>query len=128
MGALVYEPERADDVRTDSINIDTLAQQAAQVMAGDASDVLAELLALNGSSAGARPKAMIGLHQDKKSVIHGAHTNPDYEPWLVKFPNAYDGADAGAIEYVYALMAAEAGLDMPRRIYSRCKKARGISR
>ena len=113
MGALVYEPERADDVRTDSINIDTLAQQAEQVMAGDASDVLAELLALNGSSAGARPKAMIGLHKNKKYIIHGAHTDPDYEPWLVKFPNAYDGADAGAIEYAYALMAAEAGLDMP---------------
>ena len=113
MGALVYEPERADDVRLDNINIDTLAQQAAQVMAGDASDVLAELLVLNGSSAGARPKAMIGVRKNKKYIIHGAHADSNYESWLVKFPNAHDGADAGAIEYAYALMAAEAGLDMP---------------
>ena len=34
------------------------------------------------------------------------------EPWLVKFPNGSDGPDAGAIEYVYALMAIEAGIDM----------------
>jgi len=31
----------------------------------------------------------------------------------VKFPNSQDGKDAGAIEYVYALMALEAGIKMP---------------
>lgn len=32
---------------------------------------------------------------------------------MVKFPNTQDGKDAGAIEYVYALMASHAGIDMP---------------
>ena len=32
---------------------------------------------------------------------------------MVKFPNSQDGIDAGAIEYVYALMAKEAGITMP---------------
>ncbi len=115
MGALVYEPDHTDeDVSQGIINIDNLAQQAERVLSGKATDVLVELLSLNGSSAGARPKAMIGLHKDKKKVIHGTQVLPEnYQPWLVKFPNVNDGTDAGAIEYVYALMAVDAGLDMP---------------
>ena len=129
MGALVYEPDYTDDALHDyaqaisgKINMDVLAAQAEQVLAGEASDVLQELLILNGSSAGARPKAMIELHNNKRDIVYGTHQLPvnyqfgyrsGYQPWLVKFPNVHDGADAGAIEYVYALMAAEAGLTMP---------------
>lgn len=36
-----------------------------------------------------------------------------YASWLVKFANEQGGTDAGAIEYVYALMAKEAGAMMP---------------
>ena len=75
--------------------------------------VIDELLKLNGSSAGARPKAMIGLNKDKSKIIHGVHDLSDeYEHWLVKFPNISDGPDSGAIEYVYAQMAQEAGIEM----------------
>ena len=111
MGALVYEPDHSDEIRLASINIDTLAQQPAQFSQGKADDALIALTAL---PAGTGPNALIDLHKDKKSIAYGAHiADPDYEPWLVKFPNIHDGADAGAIEYVYALMAAEAGLNMP---------------
>ncbi|XDZ65501.1 type II toxin-antitoxin system HipA family toxin [Alphaproteobacteria bacterium LSUCC0684] len=114
MGALVYEPDHTSNVSASAINIDVLASQTSQVLSGEATDVLAELLALNGSSAGARPKAVIGLHKNRQNVVHGAQEMRDgYEAWLVKFPNIGDGADAGAVEYVYALMATEAGLVMP---------------
>ena len=83
-------------------------------MSGEAADVLGELLALNGSSAGARPKAVIGLDRSRQIAVHGARPLlAGYDPWLVKFPNTADGPDAGAIEFVYALMARDAGLDMP---------------
>jgi serine/threonine-protein kinase HipA len=36
-----------------------------------------------------------------------------YQPWLVKFSNSQDGKDAGAIEYVYALMAKQPGVEIP---------------
>ena len=36
-----------------------------------------------------------------------------YNLYLVKFPNTQDGIDSGAVEYVYALMAKEAGIAMP---------------
>lgn len=114
MGALIFEPDYSLPSSKDAINIDTLAKQTEQILSGEASDILEKLLSLNGSSAGARPKAMIGLHTNKKEVIHGTHSlSPDYQAWLVKFPNSNDGKDAGAIEYVYAIMAREAGLEIP---------------
>ena len=113
MGALVYEPDFGGDVPDHGVNLDQLAAHAKDVLEGEAGEVLEELLALNGSSAGARPKAMIGLDADRRIAIHGMHQlREGFEPWLVKFPNHGDGFDAGAIEYVYALMAKEAGLDM----------------
>lgn len=114
MGALVYEPDYGTEVPQDAINLDTLAQEAQEVLNVTSEELLQELLALNGSSAGARPKAMIGVDNTRKKIVHGVSKMlKGYTAWLVKFSNSQDGADAGAIEYVYALMAKEAGLDMP---------------
>lgn len=126
MGALIYEPDYPNKVSHGKINIGVLALQAEHVLMGEATDILAELLALNGSSAGAIPKAMIGLQKNKKDVVYGTHTLPvGYQRWLVKFPNVNDGIDAGAIEYVYALMAVDAGLDMPEVCLFPAKKGAG---
>ncbi len=113
MGALVYEPDFGDGAPDSDIDLDQLARHVQEVLDGEAEEVLEELLVLNGSSAGARPKAMIGLDADRRAAIHGTHSLPQgFEPWLVKFPNHGDGLNAGAIEHVYALMAKDAGLDM----------------
>jgi len=83
-------------------------------------------LALGGSPQGARPKAMIGVSRDKSKVIQGVEELPaGYEPWLVKFANTADGQDAGAIEYVYSLMAQEAGLEMMEAHLFPAKKSAG---
>ena len=113
MGALVYEPDFSDSQPTDDIDLDWLAEQSREVLEGAADDVLDALLALNGSSAGARPKALIGYDRAQDKVIHGGKSGQDgFEPWLVKFANTMDGPDAGAIEFVYAEMARRAGLDV----------------
>ncbi|RUO26288.1 type II toxin-antitoxin system HipA family toxin [Aliidiomarina minuta] len=114
LGALVYEPDFSFDETSQAISLDRLAEQAQQVLQGEANDVLAELMALNGSSAGARPKALIGLNTASHHIIHGLDDLPQgYTPWMVKFANTQDGADAGAIEYIYAMMAKDAGIDIP---------------
>lgn len=114
LGALVFEPDHSGDDTQGDISLDNLATQAQEVLDGTSDDVLAELIALNGSSAGARPKALIGVNDKRDHIIHGVHDLPaGYAPWMVKFPNSQDGLDAGAIEYVYALMAKEAGVSMP---------------
>ncbi|WP_028296841.1 type II toxin-antitoxin system HipA family toxin [Olivibacter sitiensis] len=114
MGALVYEPDNSPSAVHELIDLDHLALQTEEVLQGSSEEVIKELFALNGSSAGARPKALIGVDADRKNSSYGAkQLEVGYEPWLVKFPNSQDGPDAGAIEYVYALMAKEAGVLMP---------------
>ena len=114
LGALVYEPDYSIQESKDNINLDKLAEQTQEVLNSTSDEVLQDLLALNGSSAGARPKALIGLKNDYKNIIHGTLDLPNgYTPWIVKFSNSQDGNDAGAIEYVYALMAKKAGIAMP---------------
>ncbi|PCJ89724.1 MAG: phosphatidylinositol kinase [Hyphomicrobiales bacterium] len=114
MGALVFEPDYGFVEIGETINLDMLAAQSQEVLNGNSEDVLQELLALNGSSAGARPKALISMDAAHQKISHGARNLASgYEHWLVKFANSQDGNDAGAIEYVYALMAHEAGINMP---------------
>ncbi|SHK66484.1 type II toxin-antitoxin system HipA family toxin [Epilithonimonas mollis] len=114
MGALVYEPDHSPEVTQDKVDLDVLAAQTEKVLEGSSEEVITELLALNGSSAGARPKALIGVDGKRKNILYGTQNlDETFEHWLVKFSNSQDGLDSGAIEYVYALMAAEAGISMP---------------
>jgi serine/threonine-protein kinase HipA len=113
IGALVYDPDQGDSQPDTEVSLDMLAQKAADVLEGDVGEVIAELLALNGSSAGARPKAMIAVDANHKNIIHGvSDVPPTHQHWLVKFSNTEDGIDAGAVEYVYSIMAKEAGIEM----------------
>ena len=112
MGALSYQPDYGDDASLEFIDLDDLYQQTEAVLQGEADDVLTSLLSLNGSSAGARPKALLGISRDKHQMTYNSEVTEGYEPWLIKFPNSQDGNDAGAIEYVYSLMAKQAGLNM----------------
>ena len=127
MGALVYEPDLSGDRPSDALDIDDLALKTEQVLRGSAEDVLEELMALNGSSAGARPKAMISINPSGSQIIYGEDnkTRKGYIPWLVKFPNTQDGPDAGAIEYVYSLMAKEAGAFMSETRFFPAKNGPG---
>jgi serine/threonine-protein kinase HipA len=120
MGALVYEPDHSPTGANELINLDHLAAQTEEVLQGDSDAVIKELLVLNGSSAGARPKALIGVDADFKSITYGAkQLDKRFEPWLVKFPNSQEEMDTGAIEYVYARMAKEAGVSMsPVHLFS----------
>ncbi|MCF6344693.1 MAG: HipA N-terminal domain-containing protein [Devosiaceae bacterium] len=68
MGALVFEPDYNANDAHDTINLDNLAKQAQDVLEGDSDEVLQELLSLNGSSAGARPKALIGVNQARTHI------------------------------------------------------------
>ncbi len=127
MGALVYEPDISPPINQEFIDLDHLATQTEKILEGASGEIITELLALNGSSAGARPKALIGVNQDRKNISYGVNDlNDGFEHWLVKFPNAQDGKDSGAIEYVYALMAKEAGLNFPDTHLFSSKKGNGF--
>ncbi len=112
MGALVYEPEVTMHKKDVTLHLDSIAQQALEILQGSSEEVLLELLTLNGSSAGASPKALIAVSENLDNIMYGTHKlTKGFEPWLVKFPYGIDGLDSGAIEYVYALMAKESGVE-----------------
>ncbi len=124
MGALIYHPNRSEtDKKSEEVNLDTLSYEAEAILKGKYDALFEKLLALNGSSAGARPKALIGVNKDKSKIIHGVkNLKKEYEHWIVKFSNTSDGKEAGAIEYVYSQMAKIAGLDMPKTHLFETKK------
>jgi serine/threonine-protein kinase HipA len=113
IGALIYQPDYSEKTTDAKLNLDVISAHTRDVINGDSRDVLQELLALNGSSAGARPKAMIGVDAERKNITHGNGDLPEnYQHWLVKFANSTDGSDSGAVEYVYAIMAQNSGVKM----------------
>ena len=124
MGALSYEPDRSQ-VAGDAtpLALDRLAEESAIMLAGESEDVFEELLRLNGSSAGARPKIVAQVNADKTKIIHGQRElRPGFQYWMIKFPSSQDARDIGPIEYAYSLMARDAGVDMPETHLFRTKK------
>jgi serine/threonine-protein kinase HipA len=124
MGALSYEPElgleNTDDV---PLALDRIAEESAAVLAGENEEVFEELLRLNGSSSGARPKIVAQVSTDKKRIIHGQQQlQSGFAHWMIKFPSSQDARDMGAIEYAYSLMAKDAGVEMPETHLFRTKR------
>lgn len=126
MGALSYEPDRGELIANDTpLALDKLANESAIVLAGEHEEVFEELLRLNGSSGGARPKIVAQVSDDKKRIIHGQQKlQYGFSHWMIKFPSSQDPQDVGAIEYAYSLMARDAGVEMPETHLFRTKKNR----
>ena len=114
MGALEYEPadEEADDFG--EVELDSLSGEVDKIVRGGDSDVLDELLKMNGSSGGARPKIVAWVSDDRKTIVHGGkEPPPGFTPWIIKFPEKHDPQTAGELEYRYSLAAKAVGIDMP---------------
>ena len=124
MGALSYEPDRSLDAGDGGpLALDRLAEESAIMLAGETEEVFEELLRLNGSSAGARPKIVAQVSANKRKIVHGPATlKPGFEHWMIKFASSQDPRDMGPIEYAYSLMAKEAGVDVPETHLFRTRK------
>ena len=118
MGSLVYHPElgeNSDNGSLELLSLDVLAIETQRILSGETEQIFPQLLALNGGSAGARPKIVAQVSQDKTQIIHGASKlEPGYEHWLIKFSSSYDSTEMASIEYAYHLMAKEAGIELPQ--------------
>lgn len=112
IGALTYHPSHATDNPEAAVDLDHYASASQRILEGSTDDMLSELRAAAGSSAGARPKILVTANEDKSRLSTAEPTGPTDEAWLIKFPGSSDTPDAGAIEYVYALMAKAAGITM----------------
>ena len=128
MGALVYEPSEPHLAKhSNQLDLDLLAEESTRISEGEVEQISTELFELSGSSAGARPKIMVGISEDSMKFIHGQQElPPGFEHWMIKFTSSQDRRDSGNIEYAYSLMARASGIEMMptqrrpnRRTYSR---------
>ena len=86
MGALEYEPADEETDAFGEVELDSLSGEVNKIVRGDDSDVLDELLKMNGSSGGARPKIVAWVSEDRKTIVHGGKAPPPgFTPWIIKF-------------------------------------------
>ncbi len=114
MGALEYEPTNSSVTSPDGfLDLDGLANETRQILdEGGSLETVDRLLRLGGSSGGARPKILCAVRQSDLAA-KSRDSDPDFEPWLIKFRAKDDAPDAGLVEYAYSVAAKEAGVDMP---------------
>jgi serine/threonine-protein kinase HipA len=117
VGALRYVPEKTFELAPGAEpDLDWLADQADRFQSEVGTADVDRLQQMQGGSAGARPKVMIGLDPARERVVpdFGTGLPSGYEHWMVKFKSKNDPDEIGSEEYAYALMADTAGVDMPR--------------
>lgn len=113
-GALEYEPESTpSEPDFEELKLDVLSAGADKIIQGESSEFLEHLRTLNGSTAGARPKITALVSKDFKTIKSGRECVENFSPWIIKFSSDSDDRDLGALEYIYSLMAKEAGIEMP---------------
>ncbi|PLX05208.1 MAG: type II toxin-antitoxin system HipA family toxin, partial [Marinilabiliales bacterium] len=115
MGALCYEPDYSEvHIKNSDLDLNKLNNEVNKVIEGESTETLEELYNLGGSSAGARPKVLIGYNPKTNRIIHGQQELPEgFEHWMVKFASSLAQKDIGRIEYAYSIMAKQAGIEMP---------------
>jgi serine/threonine-protein kinase HipA len=114
MGALRFAPAAEDESPPDW-SLLTLAVETQRVLSDEASAVLRELAFTGGSPQGARPKALV--QYDKQNVRISTSGDASGTPWLVKFQAQGEHKEVCAIEYMYAALARDCGLEMPDAAY-----------
>jgi len=126
MGALQYKPEILGLSAIENITLDLIADECLQFQINEQVELIDDLLMLNGSSAGARPKILVSLNpKTKQFQISHNNLGIKHNDWIVKFRSSIDPQDIGSIEYAYHLMAKEAGLIVPEAALFKSKNSSG---
>ena len=128
MGAFAFMPAAELELPATDVQLLALAKESQIVMAGKESAALKQLALLGGSPQGARPKVLVQYDPatDRISTTENAPsemteitevTNNDGTPWLIKFQAQGEHKEVCAIEHLYAQLARNCGLEMPRTHY-----------
>lgn len=118
MGALAFEPAEKTPNAEAAIPVDVarLVQEARNVVRGNITENMTEIMLSASTAGGMRAKAMIFWNRVNNDVVTGqGDMPPGYEPWIIKFDGtSEDGKPGpfGRIEFAYGLMAKAAGIEM----------------
>ena len=85
MGALTYHPSTFSSLNENKLfDLFRVSKESEEILEGRTEDILEDLFYLGGSPAGARPKVLVGVHEDR--MISGVqNVPPKVEPWIIKF-------------------------------------------
>ena len=112
MGALTYHPPASSTSGAELIDLAELASASRRVLEGPEAEVLPQLVRAGGSPGGARPKVLVAVREGELRSGED-ELPPGFTAWIVKFRAPEDAPDSGSVELAYALMAREAGIEMP---------------
>lgn len=132
MGALEYRPGESLPLKRTALNLHHLAELADRLQQRkenlhrelqspeNKADALT-MIRIGSSAGGARSKALVAL-SEKGTLLDGTIDHgPHYSYWLLKFDSLSnkdkdhkDPKGLPVLEYIYSLIAREAGIDMPR--------------
>ena len=122
MGALEYAPamQKKSPEEERALEVQSLVESARRLIEGDPGEATHEIMRVGGSAGGARAKALILYDQQKNRVRSGfCKPKSGEESWLIKFDgvgsaNALDMKTKpyNRIEYTYAFLAKQLGIDM----------------
>jgi serine/threonine-protein kinase HipA len=134
MGALEFVPSRGPRASTShEIHVSALVELASEVLAnrerlvaslaaGHREAAMRDILSVGTSAGGARAKAVIAWNRQTGAVRSGQlDPGPGFEHWLLKLDGVVANKDRealadpqgfGAIEFAYAQMARDAGIEM----------------
>lgn len=137
MGALEYVPSNPDlENMNEEIKVNKMVQFASDVLSNRASVILnadeqlsySQFIQVGSSAGGARAKALIAWNEKTNEIRSGQLSlDKDFDYWLMKFDSVARNGDHGIedepeytlIEFIYYLMAKDAGIDMQEcRIYT----------
>lgn len=127
MGALSFRPIHHSTTDDAELSLSQIAQANEKILSGQDSEILAELIVVGGSPQGARPKALVMFDVDTQNIstdlkqTYQHNTHPDdtnhATPWLIKFPAQHEDKSVCLLEALYADMATQAGLVIPKHHY-----------
>lgn len=128
MGALQYEPEIEDRAEIKQIqDLDMISEECLLFQENEGDQFVEDLLVMNGSSAGARPKILVNLPSGyDRFETTGENPRTSHNDWIIKFRSFLDPIDIGPIEYAYHLMALEAGLNVPEARLFKSRTCQGF--
>jgi serine/threonine-protein kinase HipA len=132
MGALEFEPAQGPGVGSGDLEVAELVRLASEALSARSAFVaelasepdertIQALLAIGTSAGGARPKAIIAFNEQTGQVRSGQVDAGDgFTHWLLKFDGVARAGDHGlldpqgwgVVEYAYAQMARDAGVEM----------------
>jgi len=138
MGGLEYHPaEFEDDFGSAQVALDiSMLNELSEMVIKRKDDLSVELknsskkeealklIRVGSSAGGARAKALVATDKDKVFYDGTVNHGPDYDYWLLKFDTAAnsdrdsdDPKGMTKVEYIYAQIAKECGINIPRVDY-----------